>query len=77
MADATLGDVGAAGVYDRGDATWEESAAPPGVPHPHVHSLSTMYSGLELTCELGILGIAERFISIASDMTNTHPPAGG
>ena len=47
------------------------------LPGSHTRTLSTMYNGLELTCELGILGIAERFISIASDMTNTHPPAGG
>ena len=61
MADATHGDVGAAGVCDRGDATWEESAAPPGVPRPHVHSLSMMYNGLEHTCEPDILGIVDAY----------------
>ena len=78
MADAIHAYVGAAGVYDRGDATSrEESAAPPGVPRPHVHSLSMMYNGLELTCEPDILGIVEKLTSLASGMTNTHPPAGG
>ena len=47
------------------------------LPGSHTRTLSTMYNGLELTCEPDILGMVERLTSLASDMTNTHPPAGG
>ena len=50
----------------------------PWSPRVHVRSLSTVYSGLELTCEPDIplsLEIVEMLTSLASDQTNIHPPA--